>query len=87
MWSHHEKILVVDQSIAYVGGLDLCYGRMDTNNHPLFDEAGDNDEWFPGCDYANTRIRDWRNVELYMCCDIKKNEEPRMPWHDIHVKL
>lgn len=30
MWSHHEKIIVVDQVIAYIGGLDLCYGRMDT---------------------------------------------------------
>ena len=26
-WAHHEKIVVVDQSLAFVGGLDLCYGR------------------------------------------------------------
>jgi phospholipase D1/2 len=29
-WSHHEKLLVVDQSQAFTGGLDLCYGRYDT---------------------------------------------------------
>lgn len=29
MWSHHEKIVVIDQKIAYIGGLDLCYGRYD----------------------------------------------------------
>jgi phospholipase D1/2 len=38
LWSHHEKIIVVDQLVAYVGGLDLCYGRMDTNAHELFDD-------------------------------------------------
>ena len=26
-WAHHEKIVVVDQRLAFVGGLDLCYGR------------------------------------------------------------
>ena len=26
-WSHHQKIVVVDQEIAFVGGLDLCIGR------------------------------------------------------------
>ena len=25
-WSHHEKICVVDNKIAFLGGLDLCYG-------------------------------------------------------------
>ena len=25
--AHHEKLVVVDQSYAFVGGIDLCYGR------------------------------------------------------------
>jgi phosphatidylserine/phosphatidylglycerophosphate/cardiolipin synthase-like enzyme len=29
-WAHHEKILVVDHMIAFVGGIDLCFGRWDT---------------------------------------------------------
>uniref|UniRef100_A0A0K0FWD0 phospholipase D n=1 Tax=Strongyloides venezuelensis TaxID=75913 RepID=A0A0K0FWD0_STRVS len=36
-WAHHEKLLVIDQIIAFVGGLDLCYGRWDDNIHRLTD--------------------------------------------------
>lgn len=25
-WSHHEKMCVIDSSIGFMGGLDLCYG-------------------------------------------------------------
>lgn len=25
-WSHHEKYVVVDNRIAFLGGIDLCYG-------------------------------------------------------------
>ena len=45
MWSHHEKIVCVDQSVAFVGGLDLCFGRWDNAKHSLFD---DEDPKFPG---------------------------------------
>ena len=27
LWAHHEKIVVIDQAVAFVGGIDLCYGR------------------------------------------------------------
>ncbi|KAI4479700.1 hypothetical protein M0804_010750 [Polistes exclamans] len=37
LWAHHEKIVVVDQSIAFLGGIDLCYGRWDNNEHRLTD--------------------------------------------------
>jgi phospholipase D1/2 len=26
-WAHHEKLFLVDGEIAFMGGLDLCYGR------------------------------------------------------------
>lgn len=26
-WSHHEKLCIVDQNIAYIGGIDLAFGR------------------------------------------------------------
>jgi phospholipase D1/2 len=26
-WSHHEKFVVVDNRIAFLGGIDLCYGK------------------------------------------------------------
>lgn len=37
MWSHHEKMVVVDQKIAFGGGIDLCYGRYDDEEHRLVD--------------------------------------------------
>ncbi|XP_071452786.1 phospholipase D1 [Hetaerina americana] len=40
LWAHHEKIVVVDQSIAFVGGIDLCYGRWDDPKHRLTDIGG-----------------------------------------------
>ncbi|CAF4976181.1 unnamed protein product [Rotaria sp. Silwood1] len=27
LFSHHEKIVVIDQRIAFIGGIDLCWGR------------------------------------------------------------
>lgn len=33
LWAHHEKIVVIDQTIAFVSGIDLCYGRWDDDQH------------------------------------------------------
>jgi hypothetical protein len=33
LFSHHEKTLVIDQRIAFIGGIDLCWGRWDTDQH------------------------------------------------------
>lgn len=35
LWAHHEKIVCVDQTYAFVGGVDLCYGRWDDFEHRL----------------------------------------------------
>ncbi|MGH7767501.1 MAG: VTT domain-containing protein [Candidatus Binatia bacterium] len=35
--SHHSKIVVVDDAIAFAGGLDLSKGRWDTPKHPCKD--------------------------------------------------
>ncbi|XP_030375279.1 phospholipase D2 isoform X2 [Scaptodrosophila lebanonensis] len=37
LWAHHEKIVVIDQTYAFIGGLDLCYGRWDDQHHRLTD--------------------------------------------------
>ncbi|XP_055938050.1 phospholipase D1-like [Argiope bruennichi] len=37
LWAHHEKLVCVDQTYAFVGGLDLCYGRWDDYQHRLSD--------------------------------------------------
>lgn len=33
MWAHHEKLVLIDQSVAYFGGIDLCFGRWDNHLH------------------------------------------------------
>lgn len=57
-WAHHEKLCLIDGHIAFMGGLDLCYGRWDTNSHPIADaHPGDiNRIVFPGQDYNNARM-------------------------------
>jgi phospholipase D1/2 len=33
LWSHHEKCVIIDQSVAFTGGIDLCFGRWDDDTH------------------------------------------------------
>ena len=39
LWAHHEKIVVIDQTLAFVGGIDLCFGRWDNACHKLHDQG------------------------------------------------
>lgn len=34
-FSHHQKQVIIDRKIAYVGGIDLCYGRYDDATYDL----------------------------------------------------
>ena len=90
LWSHHEKLVIIDQMIGYVGGLDLCWGRFDTNAHPIFEPSANNDSpeyLFPGIDYSNARIRDFEKVPDYLKESAIRDKETRMPWHDVHCRL
>ena len=90
LWSHHEKLVIIDQNIAYVGGIDLCWGRFDTNDHPIFEPKKDGFDaqyLFPGIDYSNQRIRDITNVSNYLKESSKRGKETRLPWHDVHCKI
>lgn len=88
-WAHHEKILVIDYRLAFIGGLDLCFGRYDTLNHELTDYDSNEvaREVFPGQDYSNPRIRDFHKVSQYDVELIDKSTTARMPWHDIHMAI
>ena len=33
LWSHHEKLAIIDQKIAFVGGIDLCVNRWEDENY------------------------------------------------------
>ncbi|ODQ64212.1 phospholipase D/nuclease [Nadsonia fulvescens var. elongata DSM 6958] len=40
-WAHHEKLFIIDHTVGFVGGLDLCFGRYDTFEHALNDDSPD----------------------------------------------
>jgi phospholipase D1/2 len=84
-WAHHEKFIVIDYDLAFIGGLDLCFGRWDCKQHPLADvhPAGVQNEVFPGQDFNNNRIMDFQTVEDWKTNELSKTEYGRMPWHDV----
>lgn len=88
-WSHHEKIVCIDQSLAFVGGLDLCFGRYDHSGHPLSDSGGDKlqEQTWPGKDYSNPIIKDFVRVNQPFEDLIDRASQPRMPWHDVHCSV
>lgn len=88
-WAHHEKFIVIDYDVAFIGGLDLCFGRWDSRQHPLADAhpAGVQNEVFPGQDFNNNRIMDFQSVEDWKTNELSKAEFGRMPWHDVAMGL
>jgi phospholipase D1/2 len=88
-WAHHEKFIVIDYDLAFIGGLDLCFGRWDTKQHPLADAhpGGVEREVFPGQDFNNNRIMDFQSVEDWKSNELSKAEFGRMPWHDVAMGL
>ncbi|KAL1855686.1 hypothetical protein VTK73DRAFT_8533 [Phialemonium thermophilum] len=88
-WAHHEKLLIVDRKIAFMGGLDLCFGRWDTNSHPIADAHPENLEAiiFPGQDYNNARIYDFEDVEKWENNKLDRTKSSRMGWSDISISL
>lgn len=37
LWAHHEKMVAIDQTVAFVGGIDLAFGRWDDSQYRLTD--------------------------------------------------
>lgn len=85
-WAHHEKMTVIDNTIAFVGGIDLCYGRYDTPEHVLKDDHDLlKDQIFPGKDYSNARVCDFYELDKPFESMYDRRKIPRMPWHDVHM--
>jgi phospholipase D1/2 len=83
LWSHHEKIIVIDQKCAFMGGLDLCYGRWDNQKHYLYNY---NNLW-KGADFCNFRTKDIYKPRNFLISNIDSLLHARMPWHDITVQI
>ena len=88
-WAHHEKLCLVDGKTAFMGGLDLCYGRWDTNDHPIADcHPSDLDNIvFPGQDFNNARIMDFQDVQLWENNKLSRKDSSRMGWSDVSISL
>ncbi|KAL8520376.1 hypothetical protein ACS0TY_011055 [Phlomoides rotata] len=79
IYTHHQKSVIVDADagnnrrkiISFVGGLDLCKGRYDTQKHQLFSTL------------QTVHKEDFHNPNFTgpaAGC-------PREPWHDLHSKI
>lgn len=91
-WSHHEKLCVIDETIAFMGGLDLCFGRWDTPQHCLTDEdftepTGPNGPVWRGKDYFNERIDEYADLDKPFEDRFDRSRQPRMPWHDVGLQI
>ena len=98
-WAHHEKIISIDHTVGFVGGLDLCFGRWDTPEHVLVDDKPggfdedlegqmiDDPQVWPGKDYSNPRIRDFFELDKPYEDMYDRTQTPRMPWHDVSMQL
>jgi len=86
-WAHHEKFIVIDYNTAFIGGLDLCFGRWDNHQHQLADvhPAGVANEMWPGQDFNNNRVMDFQKVDDWKSNELSKAEYGRMPWHDVSM--
>ncbi|KAJ1385581.1 Pleckstrin-like proteiny domain [Sesbania bispinosa] len=84
LWSHHEKLVIIDYKICYIGGLDLCFGRYDTPEHRVGDCPS---LIWPGKDYYNPRESEPNSWEDTMRDELDRQKYPRMPWHDVHCAL
>lgn len=98
-WAHHEKLCIVDHTIAFCGGVDLCFGRWDTPQHSVVDDKftgferkdmpldSDHCQLFPGKDYSNPRVLDFFKLDEPYGEMYDRTKVPRMPWHDIGMQV
>ncbi|KAK8219889.1 Phospholipase D1 [Zalaria obscura] len=99
-WAHHEKLVVVDNAMAFVGGIDLCFGRWDEPSHSLTDDKltgfeldsnvprdSEHCQVWPGKDYSNPRVQDFYALDKPYEEMYDRTKVPRMPWHDISMTV
>lgn len=88
-WAHHEKLCLIDNKIAFMGGLDCCFGRWDTNSHPIADAHPGNVDAiiYPGQDYNNARVYDFEGVDKWEQNKLDRTKYSRMGWSDISISL
>ncbi|WBW71606.1 phospholipase D, Pld1 [Schizosaccharomyces osmophilus] len=94
-WAHHEKLVIVDDAIAFIGGIDLCFGRFDTSQHILYDDKlvnppdknVCNEQSWKGKDYSNPRVHDFFDLTQPHKDMYDRTVIPRMGWHDVSMSI
>ncbi|OAQ70723.1 phospholipase D1 (PLD1) [Pochonia chlamydosporia 170] len=98
-FAHHEKICIVDHDVAFLGGIDLCFGRWDCPQHPIVDDKptgfemteqpkdAEHCQLFPGKDYSNPRVQDFFRLNEPYEEMYDRSKVPRMPWHDVSMQV
>lgn len=88
-WAHHEKFMLIDRRVGFMGGIDLCYGRYDLNTHPIADMHPEFPEAivFNGQEYNNARVKDFDNIENPKVDSLDRTKTPRMGWHDVSYQV
>ncbi|XP_071686018.1 phospholipase D alpha 4 [Rutidosis leptorrhynchoides] len=84
LFTHHQKTITVDtrgysssskrEIISFIGGIDLCDGRYDTEQHSLFKNLNTEQQ---AHDFYQTSISG---------ASVTKGG-PREPWHDAHASV
>jgi phospholipase D1/2 len=96
-YSHHQKFVVVDGRTAFLGGIDLSYGRWETAE---FDVVVDPERFVinemynpcetklrPASKTEHDKIEKYGFVEPYGGKLIEEGCQPRMPWQDVHIRI
>ncbi|KAF7072674.1 hypothetical protein CFC21_077775 [Triticum aestivum] len=82
-FTHHQKTVTLDAAtpgtadarhvVSFIGGIDLCDGRYDDENHTLFRDLDTT--------YSSDFMQNnFRHASL-------RHGGPREPWHDVHCRL
>ncbi|MYN02510.1 hypothetical protein GTP41_10410 [Pseudoduganella sp. DS3] len=96
-YSHHQKFVVIDGRIGFIGGIDMANGRWETPNYDIIVDPERfviNEMYNPGA----TKIRGTTSREEKLIEDfdfakpwsghlIDEGCQPRMPWQDVHIKI
>ncbi|CAN6210736.1 unnamed protein product [Urochloa humidicola] len=76
-FTHHQKAVTLDAAaghvVSFIGGVDLCDGRYDDEEHTLFGGL------------ATAFRHDFMQNNYRHAC--LRRGGPREPWHDVHCRL
>jgi phospholipase D1/2 len=96
-YSHHQKFVVIDGKVGFIGGIDLANGRWETPNYDVVVDPERfviNEMYNPGAKkfrgtttHEMKLIKDFDFAEPWGDVLLDEGCQPRMPWQDVHIKL